>query len=262
MSKAFTLIELLVVIAIIAILAAILFPVFAQAREKARSITCLSNVKQIGLGQMMYIQDNDERYVPTGAADSGFGPLDGVRNAKGDPLSGWPMRLEPYIKNRQLYRCPNTPATFSGLTGVCAKHNGYPISNSYTYNWFLGRDDTYPFGDYLTSPDGSETYLTPATLAEVSQPANVLMHFHSTSYTTSCSYATYEAPAFVNKIRMRALHMGGDNIVFADGHAKWYDMRQVDFNQAQRSTIYIWPARGLWMYPGYPDKTAGFPLYN
>src|SRR5215467_15487314 len=80
--RGFTLIELLVVIAIIAILAAILFPVFAQAREKARSISCLSNVKQIGLGTSMYVQDYDERFPVTWGSGQ-------------DP---WLVILEPYMK--------------------------------------------------------------------------------------------------------------------------------------------------------------------
>jgi prepilin-type N-terminal cleavage/methylation domain-containing protein/prepilin-type processing-associated H-X9-DG protein len=91
----FTLIELLVVIAIIAILAAILFPVFAQAREKARQTSCLSNMKQIALGLMMYTQDYDERFPTTGVYD--FGGNDRY----------WAPRLTPYIKNIQVFRCPS-----------------------------------------------------------------------------------------------------------------------------------------------------------
>src|SRR5437870_10686078 len=90
----FTLIELLVVIAIIAILAAILFPVFAQAREKARGATCLSNAKQIGLGSMMYAQDYDEVLIPW-FAGSGK-PRNGFRR---DDLNVWVDLLQPYIKN-------------------------------------------------------------------------------------------------------------------------------------------------------------------
>ncbi|GAB4452991.1 MAG: hypothetical protein OHK0029_04890 [Armatimonadaceae bacterium] len=108
-STAFTLIELLVVIAIIAILAAILFPVFAQARERGRAAACLSNVKQIGLGLMMYVQDYDERFpqpfaqIPTingGGIGDRFIPLE--------------SQIEPYIKNFQVWKCPshsNGPAT-------------------------------------------------------------------------------------------------------------------------------------------------------
>jgi len=100
-THAFTLIELLVVIAIIAILAAILFPVFAQAREAARQSSCMSNMKQIGIGLMMYETDYDEQYPP-----SQLGP----DNAH---LISWPVLMQPYIKNEQVFVCPSTSsATF------------------------------------------------------------------------------------------------------------------------------------------------------
>ena len=94
--KGFTLIELLVVIAIIAILAAILFPVFAKAREKARQTSCLSNVKQTTLGLLMYVQDYDER----------FG-LDGGYNGDNTWARQWPIAVQPYVKNAQILRCPS-----------------------------------------------------------------------------------------------------------------------------------------------------------
>ncbi len=94
----FTLIELLVVIAIIAILAAILFPVFARAREKARQASCQSNLKQIGLAWAMYVQDYDE-ILP--------------------PRSKYYMCLDPYIKNTQIWKCPSDPTRACGYTAPC-----------------------------------------------------------------------------------------------------------------------------------------------
>ena len=97
----FTLIELLVVIAIIAILAAILFPVFARAREKARQSSCLSNVKQLMLGTLMYAQDYDEvlpRHINDHLGDEWPG---------GERYLGWTYMIEPYIKNRQILMCPS-----------------------------------------------------------------------------------------------------------------------------------------------------------
>src|SRR5688572_551426 len=121
----FTLIELLVVIAIIALLAAILFPVFARARENARRSSCQSNLKQLGIGFAQYIQDNDGRYPH--AEDSEITVTGGnsqtVVYPTDDPSYLWPIKIEPYIKNRQVFLCPslkNGANTFSrgGGTGL------------------------------------------------------------------------------------------------------------------------------------------------
>jgi prepilin-type N-terminal cleavage/methylation domain-containing protein/prepilin-type processing-associated H-X9-DG protein len=108
-SKGFTLIELLVVIAIIAILAAILFPVFAQAREKARQITCASNLKQLGLGIVQYTQDYDEIEPSAG---SWFGAGD-----------GWACQIYPYVKSKAVFKCPDDPYT----QDICS----YSYNNNY-----------------------------------------------------------------------------------------------------------------------------------
>jgi prepilin-type N-terminal cleavage/methylation domain-containing protein/prepilin-type processing-associated H-X9-DG protein len=130
--SAFTLIELLVVIAIIAILAAILFPVFAQAREKARQAACLSNEKQLGLGFLQYVQDNDEAFPCVNAVYPG---------AAAQYARGWGNLLYPYVKSTGVYGCPddadNTPnkvsyimnyAIWNGTNGPSALGaNGLPI---------------------------------------------------------------------------------------------------------------------------------------
>src|SRR5947207_11561477 len=100
-ASAFTLIELLVVIAIIAILAAILFPVFAQAREQARATSCLSNTKQIALGELMYSQDYDEIVMPWEIVNRNAYPI-------ADQLGGvWTTIIQPYVKNNQILFCPS-----------------------------------------------------------------------------------------------------------------------------------------------------------
>ena len=104
--KGFTLIELLVVIAIIAILAAILFPVFARAREKARQTSCLSNLKEIALAFKMYVSDYDERTPPGGEWTDASG------NEPGPAY--WQLRIEPYLKNTQILECPSYASKYGG----------------------------------------------------------------------------------------------------------------------------------------------------
>jgi prepilin-type N-terminal cleavage/methylation domain-containing protein/prepilin-type processing-associated H-X9-DG protein len=275
--RAFTLIELLVVIAIIAILAAILFPVFAQARESARQTSCLSNLKQIALAGMMYLQDYDERFVPVGGTSekvwpAGTLPQNMTRTATNPvtgataelPVNGWSLNLLPYIKNRDLFQCPSMDRNFAG-SGDCAGFNGQRMTNHYAYNYWLGGDDSYPFGDYFRAPDGSATFGTPLSQAAIVQPANTILHFHSGSVppygtTWGCVYVTIELPDFYNKIRPRLRHKDGDNFAFADGHVKWFQVKEQD-SAGLRRAIQIWNSRGMWMYPFYPNSTGGYQVF-
>jgi len=157
----FTLIELLVVIAIIAILAAILFPVFAQAREKARQISCVSNMKQVGLAVLQYVQDNDERY-PMGI------------DQNWDWQTTWPFLTQPYIKSTDVYRCPDDSAKTVGDWWGGGQHLGL----SYAGNAYL--EQTPP-----VSGTGNEkgifavgqSWATPlsVSLAAVNAPAGTIM---------------------------------------------------------------------------------------
>lgn len=115
--RGFTLIELLVVIAIIAILAAILFPVFAQAREKARQSVCTSNLDQIGLGLTMYVQDYDETY-----------PTSWAKGVPGDAN----FYIQPYLKNAGILQCPSKAITMAAANAVCG-----PAANDPYGTWYL-----------------------------------------------------------------------------------------------------------------------------
>jgi prepilin-type N-terminal cleavage/methylation domain-containing protein/prepilin-type processing-associated H-X9-DG protein len=126
--KGFTLIELLVVIAIIAILAAILFPVFARARENARRASCQSNLKQIGLGMMQYTQDYDEKVIPSTLAE-GYGGS--------DKRSTWPQLVQPYVKSTQLFTCPSDTKTVQ-MNGYWTNLTTPNFRNSYLYNSDMG----------------------------------------------------------------------------------------------------------------------------
>ncbi|GIV16059.1 MAG: hypothetical protein KatS3mg022_1494 [Armatimonadota bacterium] len=272
MRKAFTLIELLVVIAIIAILAAILFPVFSQARLSARNTQDLSNIKQLGLAAAMYAQDYDETWVPTGSEwDPRCTPQISPLRCDGTPHRGWGLLLMPYVKNGEMFRSPMLERV-GNFVDECAPASGTQMTNTYSMNYLLSRDGTYPFGDYARTPSGFEL-TTPARLAEIAQPANTVAILLSNSVpprgaSWGCNYVTLEGSDFINKIRYRALYKDGSNIAFADGHAKFFVSRELDSagkgyprcNNAPSHTCYIWPERGIWMVPNYPNDTLGYPV--
>lgn len=142
--KGFTLIELLVVIAIIAILAAILFPVFARAREKARQSSCLSNVKQLMLGTLMYTQDYDE-VLPRHITDHlGNEWPDGQR------YLGWTYLIEPYVKNEQIFICPSKSGTQFSHASFLHIPSGYGMRERVagrTLAYFQAPSETFIYND-------------------------------------------------------------------------------------------------------------------
>jgi prepilin-type N-terminal cleavage/methylation domain-containing protein/prepilin-type processing-associated H-X9-DG protein len=218
----FTLIELLVVIAIIAILAAILFPVFAQAREKARQTSCLSNMKQIMLGVKMYDQDYDENSLPGWY----------VYNPQLGAYDTFCELLLPYIKNTQIFICPSAPklvsaySTVCGTTGVSVVTNYiYPQWLYYNYwNWF----GTIMFAGFPGSNSGCYGPYGGCLSTEfVNYPAEsaFLMEGYLIAYTpvTGLQMGSACEIGFDNNLANTAIwrHNTGMNFAFCDGHAKW-----------------------------------------
>ncbi|MFO7946507.1 MAG: DUF1559 domain-containing protein [Armatimonadota bacterium] len=198
----FTLIELLVVIAIIAILAAILFPVFARAREKARQTSCLNNTKQLGLGILMYAQDYDERHpVMYWIQDPSYD--DGVSVGGYTVMSA----ILPYVKNSQIFQCPsiseavtytrNDVSTVSDYQFSC-----YVVLNGGATNAAL-RDQSFSGSTGRTDYPGPYTF----------DPAQVVM-----MSTYDGSYRTWVPYWYTH---MPYEHNDGQNVAFGDGHAKW-----------------------------------------
>lgn len=254
-TNGFTLIELLVVIAIIAILAAILFPVFAQAREKARAISCLSNCKQVALGIDMYTEDYDE-FGPTGADDWAWG-------------DGWAGQVYPYIKNTAIFRCPDDNA--NSIVSYAYNSNfvypeGYiwdgmhpPVSlslaamvspsttvrlsevaNNYyaTIGWYTA--ELLAQGADYGSPGGDGFYAV-----GICTPQNWTCQY-ATGYPQNTSLP-YSATEFIGP---DGRHTAGANYVCADGHAKWLRPTAVSAGENNNAA---------WGLPlcGYPDGPGG-----
>ncbi len=235
--KGFTLIELLVVIAIIAILAAILFPVFGRARENARRSSCLSNMKQMGLAALQYTQDYDETY-PMSRVVSPITPPNGVFWAGGTTF--WPQILYAYHKSDQVFRCPSVD------------YNGFPQDLNYGANGFImPTSGTSGFGD-LRMPNANANgfgVVLPARLAGIAAPSKAYLIMESGAYVISPANVTNPSGGSAtsrfgfylpganaagvarttatpgldpgSKDFETGRHFNGVNITYADGHAKW-----------------------------------------
>jgi prepilin-type N-terminal cleavage/methylation domain-containing protein/prepilin-type processing-associated H-X9-DG protein len=266
--NAFTLIELLVVIAIIAILAAILFPVFAQAREKARQASCLSNMKQMGLSYAMYVQDYDE----TGPFVAKGGDLPSIAEY---------LPLYPYNKSVDIWKCPSAdPSRNEGWSDSAADLYGVPRSNgrkfTYGFNWgpliyagggLLSEEFT------LTNPAGRQVqYGKP--IASIVAPADVFVYMDSYDTYRPTNGADWLLDSTQDITKNSAMRHGGRfNVCFADGHAK--NMKFIAFALGGRK--YAVPSiesdRAKWCadpnevrpynaFYGIPDQPCGTVLTN
>ena len=199
-STGFTLIELLVVIAIIAILAAILFPVFAKAREKARQTSCLSNLKQIGTAVLMYAQDYDETF-PLAYYDDWLHYWDCSLDSTW--VESGPGLLDPYTKNGQLRACPSFK-----VTGGDRKYTGYAYNAD-----FLGSNPYDAWGPMRG----------PAGLGSVQDPTGTVMVCDSGIWSSGViGNNLLKAPGQVDYYgpNVHFRHNGVANVAYVDGHAK------------------------------------------
>lgn len=252
--RGFTLIELLVVIAIIAILAAILFPAFARARENARRTSCLSNLKQIGIGIMQYTQDYDERY-PTNywfGTDANIGvacPASMI--ASGSPctkydvdtggggagygrLVTWMDLIHPYMKSIQIFDCPSA-----------TKPQAVPAP-SYGYNAAFSSTNYASSFNYLDVPVERRSF----AMSEVTRPSEVfLVVDNESTYSLNTTPVGIrngiDAAAGSAAYRGVRVHLEGLNTMYADGHAKWHSASRLrgaiaNGDDACRPTISTW----------------------
>lgn len=210
--RGFTLIELLVVIAIIAILAAILFPVFARARENARRTSCISNLKQMGLAAMQYTQDYDEGLpIALYAVPNGYNYPDG-REWYADTLY-WPQMLYPYHKSTQVFFCPSSPD----------RNRVDPRRLNYGANEVVISYSSSP------TPIKLATIISAATTYMMMDASDIRINPQRSESTTGNYYlpglgeAGGTCPTTISDYGdcMRGRHFGGVSVAFADGHVKW-----------------------------------------
>ena len=239
----FTLIELLVVIAITAILAAILFPVFAKAREKARQTSCASNEKQIGLGILQYVQDYDETF---GIIDNIDDPA--VAGYPGSTLyRRWQDRVFPYVKSEGVFQCPDSPNKFVlSPNATIGDFTAGNAAGSYEVNAAYGDSRSGSWhGVYAITGRGSGPYHPPTKIAQLEHPSSTVLLTENGPNSATLGNATSIAVGYVSSWwvagfeypidktttpyaidpagagnDVAAWHTNFVNVAFADGHVK------------------------------------------
>lgn len=194
----FTLIELLVVIAIIALLAAILFPVFARARENARRSSCQSNLKQLCLGVIQYRQDYDERF-----------PVGYYYSSATATYTTWGEEVQPYVKSGQIFKCPSSTNTvvYAGVNGLNGNANDYGINAAITQFW-------KPSGAWDNSNLCIPNNIGPVIESEIDEPVR-------TTLLIDANYFAYGSHWKENQFGINKRHLEGYNVAFVDGHVKF-----------------------------------------
>jgi prepilin-type N-terminal cleavage/methylation domain-containing protein/prepilin-type processing-associated H-X9-DG protein len=219
----FTLIELLVVIAIISILAAILFPVFARAREKARQTTCASNLKQLGLAIIQYTQDYDESYPGAWKGING--------NTSNSTRTEWEENIYSYVKSANVYDCPDSIThIFADSTNIQANNpDTYKTTTDYAYN------DLYVGTENIGVPSSGDGY--GANDAQLTAPADTILLTEAngslpaarddtwTASLTDFAGTDYNGNTWTGNAiatpNVYPWHTAGSNILWYDGHVKW-----------------------------------------
>jgi prepilin-type N-terminal cleavage/methylation domain-containing protein/prepilin-type processing-associated H-X9-DG protein len=219
--RAFTLIELLVVIAIIAILAAILFPVFAKAREKARQITCASNLKQIGLSFTQYCQDYDETYP---------GAWKGINGNNSQPTrTNWEENIYSYTKSTKVYQCPDeSKHVGNDSSAICANNpDTCNTTTDYGYNDLInpaligvpaGGDDSTGTPDAMINEPANTILLSESNGGNSGQDNTYDSKFTDINGTF---YGNNWVGNTTNAADVAPVHTSGSNFLWYDGHVKW-----------------------------------------
>ena len=223
---AFTLIELLVVIAIIAILAAILFPVFARAKENARRSSCQSNLKQIGLGLIQYVQDYDENFPLNSMDIAGIGG-----GAKGK-FGRWRAVTHPYIKSTQVYTCPSSRTGDSDSATYTIGSNAMTFSGAFNYG-----TSVYVVANGDTDPPVSIAAINAASLVPMIADSSA-MTFNQEFWRVINANHSVQADGFNPPTSVQegdSRHINGSNICFADGHVKFYPQQRLTLDPTRTS---------------------------
>jgi len=219
--RAFTLIELLVVIAIIAILAAMLLPALSKAKQKALTTSCTADLKQVGLGMRMFADDNEDRYPESGGS-IGWNLID-----PNSPSNSWMQQIYSYVQNTNVYHCPGNAQL--------------PPKNQSAFNYFNGARAAYVAAGDQQAPVNARQILFPAAYVLSGDTIDKAQFFSvndadKDDYSQNCVGGSVNGTPAVDW----QAHSGGQQILFAEGHVKWFKGYQTNDMTFRYDSIHGW----------------------